>query len=105
MQTVGLIFDIVVIRMMHGCNTLHRKADKYIEKKIHRTNRIIRQGKHTRRQKRKARQSKTYHVFEALLRKVQTERTHQNLLKKVKKWPPTQEIVLFLHSSTITQHP
>ena len=26
-------------------NTLHRKADKYIEKKIHRTNRIIRQGK------------------------------------------------------------
>ena len=29
MQTV--IFDIVVIRMVHGCNTLHRKADKYIE--------------------------------------------------------------------------
>ena len=27
---------------MHGCNTFHRKADKYIDKKIHRTNRIIR---------------------------------------------------------------
>ena len=30
---------------MHGCNTFHRKEDNYIEKKLHRTNRIIRQGK------------------------------------------------------------